>query len=306
MRAEKIAVIGGGLMGAGIAQVFAAAGHAVALYEPSAAVRARLPDRLAASLSGAGADAAIAARIAITADLAAAAADACYITEAVPERLELKQAVFADLEAHASRDATLASNTSVIPISHIAQKLRTPQRVVGTHWWNPAHLIPLVEVVQAEHTSQATVDAAMAMLRAIGKHPAHIRKDTPGFVANRLQHALWREAIAMVAEGICDAETLDQCVKTSFGLRLAVLGPLENADLVGLDLTLDIHRTIMPALDRHDRPHALLEQLVSTGHTGVATHAGFRSWTDAQIAAIRERLVRHLLAANTAAADEPR
>jgi 3-hydroxybutyryl-CoA dehydrogenase len=117
-------------------------------------------------------------------------------------------------------------------------------------------------------------------------------------VANRLQHALWREAIAMVADGICDAQTLDDCVKNSFGLRLAVLGPLENADLVGLDLTLDIHRTIIPELDRHAGPHEYLSKEVAQGHLGFKTGQGFRTWTDAQIADVRARLVQHLVAAN--------
>ena len=153
--------------------------------------------------------------------------------------------------------AILASNTSVIPIHRIAAGLPTAERIVGTHWWNPPALIPLVEVVQSAQHSQATVRATMELLTSVGKSPAHVTKDVPGFVANRLQHALWREAIAMVAEGVCDAATLDACVKNSFGLRLAVLGPLENADLVGLDLTLDIHRTIIPELDRSDRPESL-------------------------------------------------
>ena len=131
------------------------------------------------------------------------------------EKLELKQSIFADLIRLAPRDCILASNTSVIPITKIAGELETAGRIVGTHWWNPPFLIPLVEVVQAKHTSLETVNATMRLLEKIGKAPAHVKKDMPGFVANRLQHALWREAIAMVAEGICDAKTLDDCVKNS-------------------------------------------------------------------------------------------
>jgi len=119
----------------------------------------------------------------------------------------------------------------------------------------------------------------------------------PGFVANRLQHALWREAIAMVAEGVCDPATLDACVKNSFGLRLAVLGPLENADLVGLDLTLDIHRTVIPELDRSDRPNPYLEQQVQAGRLGFKTGVGFRTWTPEEMSAVRQRLAVHLLEA---------
>jgi 3-hydroxybutyryl-CoA dehydrogenase len=232
--------------------------------------------------------------------LADAARGARYVTEAAPEKLELNRDIFAQLIEHASPTAILASNTSVIPIGRIAGGLPSADRIIGTHWWNPAPLVPLVEVVQAPFTSGATVESTMTLLASIGKQPAHIRKDTPGFVANRLQHALWREAIAMVAEGICDAATLDHCVKKSFGLRLPVLGPLENADLVGLDLTLDIHKTIIPELDRHAGPHEFLAAQVEAGHLGFKTGEGFRTWTAQEMQALRTRLTEHLLAARTA------
>lgn len=292
-----VAVIGGGLMGAGIAQVFAAAGHGVTLYEPDPEVRGTVRRRVAEGLAQLGDDTAAAENVAIASSLAEAVAKAEYVTEAAPEKLPLKQAIFAELIEKAPREAILASNTSVIPIGRIAADLPTAERIVGTHWWNPAPLVPLVEVVQAERTSPATVERTMALLSAIGKTPAHVRKDLPGFVANRLQHALWREAIAMVAEGICDAATLDACVKNSFGLRLPVLGPLENADLVGLDLTLDIHRTIIPELDRHAGPHEYLEAKVAEGRLGFKTGEGFRAWSDEEIRALRARLVDHLVAA---------
>jgi 3-hydroxybutyryl-CoA dehydrogenase len=203
--------------------------------------------------------------------------------------------MFADLVRLSRADAILASNTSVIPIHRIAAGLPTPERIVGTHWWNPAGLIPLVEVIQAAQTSDATVAATMALLSSVGKSPAHIVKDVPGFVANRLQHALWREAIAMVGEGVCDAATLDACVKNSFGLRLAVLGPLENADLVGLDLTLDIHKIIIPELDRSAGPNPYLESRVAAGRLGFKTGEGFRAWSQPEIDDLRSRLAAHLL-----------
>ena len=160
--------------------------------------------------------------------------------------------------------------------------------------------MPLVEVVQAERTSDVTIATTMALLASIGKAPAHVKKDLPGFVANRLQHALWREAIAMVAEGVCDAATLDACVKNSFGLRLPVLGPLENADLVGLDLTLDIHRTMIPELDRHAVPNAFLEAKVAEGKLGFKSGEGFRTWTDDEMRGLRTRLADHLVTAQRA------
>jgi len=189
----------------------------------------------------------------------------------------------------------------VIPIHRIAAGLPTAERIVGTHWWNPPALIPLVEVVQSARTTESTVRATMELLTAIGKSPAHVTKDLPGFVANRLQHALWREAIAMVRAGVCDAATLDACVKNSFGLRLAVLGPLENADLVGLDLTLDIHKTIIPELDRSDRPDPYLEAQVAAGRLGFKTGAGFRAWSEDEMGALRRRLAAHLLKARRTA-----
>jgi 3-hydroxybutyryl-CoA dehydrogenase len=293
----SIVVIGGGLMGIGIAQVFAVAGHRVCVVEPVDAVRSTLVHRLREGVAQLNADAAAVDRLEISADLGAAVAAASFVTEAVPEKLELKRAIFAELIERAPRTAILASNTSVIPIGGIAAGLDTADRIVGTHWWNPAPLIPLVEVVQATATSDATIAATMALLQSVGKKPAHVKKDLPGFVANRLQHALWREAIAMVAEGVCDARTLDECVKNSFGLRLPVLGPLENADLVGLDLTLDIHRTVIPALDRHDGPNELLEEYVGAGRLGFKSGEGFRAWTPQEMAATRLGLLQHLLRA---------
>ena len=301
MSKQTIAVIGGGLMGAGIAQCFATAGYRVRIQEPMAQVREALPERLRASLAQLGDDVNAADLVSVHESLPEAVGDADFVTEAAPEILALKQAIFGQLTAHAPRHAILASNTSVMPIGSIVAGLDTQHRMVGTHWWNPATLIPLVEVVQGTTTSAETVTATVALLRAIGKKPAHIRKDVAGFVANRLQHALWREAIAMVAEEICDARTLDDCVKNSFGLRLAVLGPLENADLIGLDLTRDIHRTVIPELNRDAGSNPLLDELIAKGRLGFKSGEGFQSWDQAAQAELRQRLVDHLVAARVSA-----
>jgi 3-hydroxybutyryl-CoA dehydrogenase len=300
MKKIEVGIVGGGLMGAGIAQVFAVAGYEVIVFEPNADVRASLAERVSETLRLVGDDISSVQRIKVTDDLEQAVSSASYVTEAAPERLALKQAIFADLVRLAPRDCILASNTSVMPITGIVGELETADRMVGTHWWNPPFLIPLVEVVQAEKTSDETISRTMEILTRIGKSPAHVRRDTPGFVANRLQHALWREAIAMVAEGVCDPQTLDACVKNSFGLRLPVLGPLENADLVGLDLTLDIHRTMMPELDVHKTPNAFLETKVEKGDLGFKTGAGFRTWSEIEMKAVREGLIAHLLKAKDA------
>jgi 3-hydroxybutyryl-CoA dehydrogenase len=291
---KTVAVLGGGLMGAGIAQVFAVSGFEVYVFEPFDEVRDTVCSRIAENLRMIGGDESAADNVHIDSDLESVVSSASFVTEAVPEKLELKQSLFADLERLAPRDAILASNSSVIPITNIAEGLETADRMVGTHWWNPPYLIPLVEVIKGAKTSDATIDATMALMRQLGKEPAYVQKDVPGFVGNRLQHALWREAIAMVAEGICDAQTVDTCIKNSFGLRLPVLGPLENADLVGLDLTLDIHKTIIPELDRSSGPNPYLEEQVEAGKLGFKSGEGFMAWTDDEMAALRQRLAEHL------------
>ncbi len=294
---RPVAVLGGGLMGAGIAQVFAAAGCEVRVYEPIDDARATVKTRIGENLRMVGGDVSAVEAVSVHAELATAVSSAGFVTEAVPEKLDLKRSIFADLERLAPRDAILASNSSVIPISTIAEDLESAHRMVGTHWWNPPYLIPLVEVIKGAKTSAETMDTTMALLRELGKEAAYIQKDVPGFVANRLQHALWREAIAMVAEGICDARTVDACIRNSFGQRLAVLGPLENADMVGLDLTLDIHRTIIPELDRSSGPNPYLEAQIEAGKLGFRSGEGFRTWTGEEMAALRRQLAEHLVKA---------
>ncbi len=294
---ERIAVIGGGLMGIGIAQAFATQGHPVQILEPAEAARAALPGRLRARLAAAEADPALAEHVGATADLAAAVGEADVVIEAAPEKLPLKREIFADLVAHAPRQAILSSNSSVIPISRIAEGLPTAGRMIGMHWWNPAELIPLVEVIEGPESDAAVVTRAMELLARIGKK----LRDVPGFVGNRLQHALWREALHMIDQGICDAKTLDDCVKHSFGLRLAVLGPLENIDLIGLDLTRDIHATMHPDLNRDNFPSPLLDRLIGEGKLGFKSGEGLQSWTAGEMAEVRRRLTAHLLAAREAA-----
>jgi 3-hydroxybutyryl-CoA dehydrogenase len=177
-------------------------------------------------------------------------------------------------------------------------RVASRQRVLGTHWGNPPYLVPLVEVVEAGGAGAAAIARMIALLTRLGKVPVHVKKDVPGFVGNRLQHALWREAMALVAEGVCDAETVDLVVKNSFGRRLAVLGPLENADLVGTDLTLDIHNTVLRHLDRSTAPSPYLEALVGSGKLGFKTNQGFRSWDEAKKAAQRSAVLAHLTRLN--------
>jgi 3-hydroxybutyryl-CoA dehydrogenase len=200
----------------------------------------------------------------------------------------------------APRTALLASNTSVMPITDIMQGLKTGDRAMGTHWWNPPYLVPLVEVIRTAETDQGHAQQMFDLLKAVGKTPAMVRKDVAGFIGNRLQHALWREAISLVEHGICDAETVDTVVKASFGRRLPVIGPLENADLVGLDLTLAIHQTVLPAIEHTPGPSPYLQQLIAEGRMGMKTGEGFRPWTTEEQAQLRLRVLNHLKAMNAA------
>jgi 3-hydroxybutyryl-CoA dehydrogenase len=285
-----IAVIGAGLMGHGIAQIFAAAGHKVALHDPDARILGSARQRVEAIFTLLDQDKAGLANLRYEADFAAAVAEADFVFEAGPEKLEVKRTIFTNLGAKARPGAILCTNTSAIPIGQIGQDVADKSRVVGTHYWNPPHLVPLVEVVQAKETSTATVEKTIALLREAGKSPVHVRRDIPGFIGNRLQHALKREAIALVADGVCDAETLDTVVKEGFGARMAVLGPLEQSDLVGVNLTLDIHKVLIADLDRTPGPHPYLVDLVEKGELGMSTGRGFRTWTSAQAAEVRKRL----------------
>lgn len=281
-------------MGSGIAHVLAAAGHRVELFDPDPSALAAVPGRLAAISSELGLEA-LPGAVAVHDSLAEAVAAAALVIEAGPERLEVKREIFAELEAQAPAEAILATNTSALPIAEIAAGLRTRGRVVGTHFWNPPHLVELVEVIESEATEATVVARTIALLAEAGMRPVHVKADIPGFIGNRLQHAMKREAIALVAAGHCDAEGLDEVVKHGFGARLAVLGPLEQSDLNGLTLTLEIHETLIPDLDRTPGPDPYLVAKVRDGELGAATGRGFRQWADGEADELRGRVTEFLL-----------
>jgi 3-hydroxybutyryl-CoA dehydrogenase len=292
----RAAVIGGGLMGHGIAQVLALGGVDVVVHDPVPEALAAVPARIAANLQALGIEADV--RVELESQLEAAAGDADWVFEAAPEDLELKQQIFERLDAVARPDAILATNTSVMKVRDVAAQAVRRERIVGTHWWNPPFLVPLVEVVQGPDTEPATIGRTIAFLRSLGKTPVHVRRDVAGFVGNRLQHALWREAFDLVDKGICDAETVDTVIKAGFGRRLPVLGPMENADLVGLDLTLAIHEYVLPELDPPSQPSDGLRQHVERGELGMKTGAGFRRWSEREADEVRGRVLARLTAAN--------
>lgn len=295
---QNIAVIGAGLMGHGIALTFARVGHSVRLTDPMADMLFSASARIGESLTLLGAtqneNTAALSNVSLHPAMPDAVSDADVIFEAAPEKLELKQSIFAQIEEHAPEDAILASNTSVIQITKIMAGLKARHRALGTHWWNPPHMIPLVEVVKTQWTDPALANAMMTLLAGAGKTPVMVEKDVPGFIGNRLQHALWREAISLVENGICTAEAVDEVVKASFGRRLAVLGPLENADLVGLELTQDIHKQVLFDLESSPDPSPHLQTMLDAGRSGMAVGAGLRDWQSGDLDATKARVAHHL------------
>lgn len=288
-------IVGAGRMGLAIAQIFASAGLPTVLVDPIHAALAAAPERLREICRIRGAAESVAQSIELSSNIESIGANVGFAIEAAPENVELKRAIFRDLEAACPADAILATNTSVIPVARIASDVIGRHRVVGAHFWNPPYAVRLVEVVQAEETSRATIEHTMALLRAVGQLPVHVKKDIPGFIGNRLQHALKREAIALVQAGVCDAETVDFVVRNSFGARLGTMGPLEQSDLVGLKLTLAIHEVLLPDLDTTPAPQQLLVDLVAAGQTGASAGQGFRTWSAEARAELQQRLDKQLM-----------
>ena len=301
---KKVAIIGAGAMGSGIALIFASRGFDVGLMDTSREMLTKAVNLVQSNLSllagnGIGEKEDIGPavnRIETVQEIKDAVKDAQFVIESVPENLELKQNVFAELDSICPPKTILATNTSVMSITEIAQKARLQERIIGTHFWNPPFLLPLVEVVKAQNTSDEVMEATVSFLIAVGKHPVRVQKDVPGFVANRLQHALWREAVSIVERGIADAATVDECIRFSFGLRLPVLGPMENIDMVGADLTLAIHDYILRHLESSPDPSPLLKQKVAEGELGFKTGRGFREWPAQEAEESRTRLIKHLMA----------
>ncbi len=300
---KNISVIGAGFIGPGIAQIFAAKNYQVCLLDIKEEILLKAIESIRSNLSmmaqkGLALESEIdtvLSRIKTTTDMAEAASEAQLVIEAVTENLELKQKVFQDLDRLCSPEAILATNTSVISVTEIAAKANRRERIVGTHFWNPPYIIPLVEVVKGKDTSGETLETTYQFLQNAGKHPIRVMKDAPGFVGNRLQHALWREAISIVENGIADPATVDEAIKQGFGLRLPVLGPLETADMVGLDLTLAIHDYILKYLESSPGPSPLLREKVKGGELGFKTGQGFYSWPAEKAQMSRERLLDYLL-----------
>ena len=283
----NVVIVGSGLMGRGIGLAFAMAGHRVTLVDTGEEILAQAivsGSKTLGYLSEQGileeAPSAVLSRITTGTDRKEAAAGAEFVVEAVFENLEVKKDVFRELDEAAPGRCILASNTSSLPISAIAGATSNPGRVVGADFWNPPYLMAAVEVVRGEKTSDETVSRTVEILRGIGKSPAVVLKDVPGQIGIRILYAMIREATGLVENGVASAEDVDTIVREAIGTRLEVLGPLELADLSGVDLVNGVAKGLYRSLDASQEPQKLVQDMVARGDLGIKSGRGFYDWKD--------------------------
>lgn len=301
---NRVAVIGAGTMGFGIALTYARDGYDVALFDADGdALRGGL-DAInrglgtlvdTDELDEADADAAR-ERVEPAESLADAVHDADLVTEAVTEDIDVKREIFASIDKHADADALLTTNTSGLSITEISTAVSHPERFAGTHWFNPAHITPLVEVVKGEHTSDETAEALVSLLDDAGKTPVTVEKDVPGFIGNRIQMAMTYEAFSLLERGVASAEDIDRAVKAGFGFRLPTMGIFEKVDQSGVDVQYAIEEYLMPGLDRGTDPNPVVTHLTERGDLGLKTGRGVYDWTDRDVADVYDERDRDLLA----------
>jgi 3-hydroxybutyryl-CoA dehydrogenase len=300
---QNIAVIGAGLMGHGIALEYALAGYEVtindvndaALEESWKLIResAKLMEQFG-RIDAESADAAM-SRIRSDANLDSAAEGADIVAEAMIEDLEQKNAVYRRLDEICPPHTIFASNSSSFMPSLMAKATKRPKQFVGAHYYNPPYLIPLVEVIRGKETSDQTVDLMTAILLRLGKTPVQVRREVPGFIANRIQAAVWREILSPVQDGVATPEDVDLVMTTSLGRRWAVAGPFETTDLAGLDLKQAILTELLPSIASSPDVPEVLREKVARGELGIKTGQGFRGeWSPERIAETRARLAHAL------------
>jgi 5-formyl-3-hydroxy-2-methylpyridine 4-carboxylate dehydrogenase len=282
----KAAVIGLGTMGPGIAATLVRGGHEVTCFDVSAE-QLRKAQLEMPTLS-------------FEDDLARAVAGAELVVEAVPERLELKQQVFRELEARVIPTAILASNTSGIPISRIQEAVTKKGRVIGMHWSNPPHIIPMVEVIAGAHTDSSVVQTSKKLLAECGLIPVVVEKDVPGFVHNRLLYAILREAVSLVEKGVVSPEELDKCFKWGLGLKLAVIGPMELLDVAGLDIYEAVASYLNKDLENTAAVPGYVSKLTRQKHLGIKTGRGIFDYTPEKIQQLRAARAAKLVAVRKA------
>ena len=304
---HQIAVLGAGLMGHGIAQSFITGGYPVILYDIQESVLKNAEAHIKNSLElfcGAGLienkDIGPALdRLTCTVNLKHAVEGADFITEAIPEELALKQDIFQRVENFCKTEAILASNTSSLTLKDIGARVNHKKRLVTTHWFNPPQLVPTVEVVRGDETTDDTFKAAYDLLTKIQKVPVKINRDIPGFLVNRIQIALVREVLDLFEKGIASAEDIDRAIKGSIGFRLASIGPLITMDLGGLQLWLKVMENLLPQIRSSTDPSEVLKTLVSRGNDGIKSGKGFydynTDWSEGELEETIQRRDREFL-----------
>tara|TARA_Y100000588_G_scaffold371932_1_gene443897 strand:- start:469 stop:1407 length:939 start_codon:yes stop_codon:yes gene_type:complete len=297
----SVGVIGAGLMGHGIAIEFARNGASVRIYDKELEVRRGVVERIRGTLElmskmdlvSPDATSSIIGRITIFDEMEEAVAPVEYVVEAVTEDLSVKTRVFRQLDEWCSGDVVLASNTSALSPSALGAATRRPENVLVTHFFNPPFLLPLVEIVPGKETSSAAAGKASAMCRLMGKKTVTLQKEAPGFLVNRLQFALFREAMAIVDGGIATPEDVDRATVLSFGNRLGVLGPFHIADIAGLDVYEAICDTLFADLDNSNVARSSITRLTKEGNLGAKTGRGYFQWAPGEYDQAREALARH-------------
>jgi 3-hydroxybutyryl-CoA dehydrogenase len=296
-RTSRVAVLGLGTMGHGIAQTFAMAGCDVACFDQSADMRGSLVERVRKNLA-AFVDAGLVepgqieptlARLQLVDTEDEAVAEAQFVTEAVPEDLEIKQALFARVERVVASGAILASNSSSFPISQSGSRIQRPERALVTHWFNPPHLTPVVEVVPGPRTSPDTVQKTLDLLLRLGKQPIRLQRELPGFLVNRVQVAIQREVWDLVGQGVATPEEIDTAIRGTIGFRFAALGPLEIHDFGGLDIQLATYRNLVSKIRSDTTPPKAIQELTAEGLLGVKTGRGFYDYPPDRLEARRAR-----------------
>jgi 3-hydroxyacyl-CoA dehydrogenase len=292
------AVVGAGTMGPGMAAVLARSGSKVTLNDISPEVLSR--SKAAAGLASqvldrVGAPSEPGGSISFEEDLKTALAGAELVLEAVPEKLDLKRQVFAGLEEHAAPDAILASNTSGIPITEIARDAKHPGRVIGMHWSNPPHLIPMIEVVPGEQTAGSTRDALVGIINAFG-YEAVIEREVPGFVENRILYAILRECLSLVEQGIISEADMDTCVKWGIGYKLSVIGPMRLLDMAGLDIYQSVASYLNPDLSTSAEVPQLIKERTARQQLGMKTLGGIYEYTEESVRDRRAEIAAGLVA----------
>lgn len=296
---KRAAVIGLGTMGPGMAATLARGGMDVDVFDTSADALKRTEGDVKtahAVLERIGGPAAAKpGEIRYHTDLKACVANSEFVIESVPERADIKTKVFAELDKLAPADCILASNTSGIPITKLQAATTKPGRVVGMHWSNPPHVIPVIEVIAGNHTTQATVDATTAVIKGLGLLPVVVKKDVPGFVENRVLYAIMRECVALAEQGVIGPEDLDTCVKWGIGFKLAVIGPLELLDVAGLDIYEAVASYLNADLDKRGDVSPMITERTKRGELGMKTGKGIYSYTPELIQQLRMQRAQKLV-----------